>query len=128
MKGDKQMYPLIHQCPVCEHALHVTKLTCGQCNTTIENEFSLSKFAKLSKEQLHFVEVFLASRGNIKEVEKALHISYPTVRTKLNEVIERLGYESTEKQPNRKKEIIDMLESGEVSVDEAINLLKNEEE
>lgn len=122
------MYSLIHQCPVCEHALHVTRLECSHCNTTIENHFSLSKFATLSKEQLHFAEVFLVSRGNIKEVEKTLNISYPTVRAKLNEVIAQLGYEMEEKTTNRKKEIIALLDSEEISAEEAIKLLKNEEE
>ena len=126
------MYSLIHQCPVCEHALHVTRLECSHCETTIENHFNLSKFATLSKDQLHFVEVFLVSRGNIKEVEKTLNISYPTVRAKLNEVIAKLGcdFDSDEKTINhhRKREIIALLESGEISADEAIKQLKNEEE
>lgn len=123
-EGVLHMHPLIHQCPVCEHALHATKLQCKKCKTTIENNFSLSKFATLSKEQLHFAEVFLVSRGNIKEVEKALNISYPTVRSRLNEVIAQLGYEQ-EEEPDRKKEIIDQLDSGEISFERAMELLKN---
>src|SRR5690625_1498650 len=119
MKGVVWMHPLIHQCPICEHALHVTKLQCSRCETTIENEFSLSKFATLSKEQLHFVEVFLISRGNIKEVEKTLNISYPTVRSKLNEVIERLGYEAEEHVVDRRKTVIASLESGQITAEEA---------
>src|SRR5699024_681891 len=86
-------YPVIHTCPVCEHSLHVKKLACHNCHTVIENNFSLSKFASLSKEQMEFIEVFVVKRGNIKEVEKALGISYPTVRSKLNNVIEQLGHE-----------------------------------
>src|SRR5690625_3082281 len=120
------MYPLIQQCPVCNHALHVTKLACSHCATTIENEFHLSKFATLSKEQLQFVEIFLLSRGNIKEVEKALHISYPTVRTRLNEIIEQLSHQSENKQSLRQKEIVDIHEANEITAEEAINLLKNE--
>lgn len=118
------MHTLIHQCPVCEHALHVTKLQCNKCKTTIENNFSLSKFATLSKEQLQFVELFLVSRGNIKEVEKALNISYPTVRAKLNEVISKLGYKQKETNTNVKKDIIDRLDKGEISVEKALELLK----
>lgn len=118
------MHPLIHQCPVCEHALHVTRLQCNQCDTRIENDFSLSKFAQLSKEQLSFAEVFLVSRGNIKEVEKELNISYPTVRAKLTEVITQLGYESEEKSFSQKKEVIDQLDSGEITFEEAMEQLK----
>lgn len=118
------MHPLINQCPVCEHALHVTKLQCAQCETTIENNFSLSKFAALSKEQLHFAELFLVNRGNIKEVEKALNISYPTVRAKLNEVITKLGHKETKNNQDNKKDIIEQLDEGKISVEKALELLK----
>lgn len=116
-------YPVIHSCPVCQHELHVKKLECSHCHTTIENEFTLSKFAAFSEEQLKFIEVFLLNRGNIKGVEKALHISYPTVRNRLNEIITLLR--QTESDNKREEiEIIDQVESGELSVQEAIELLK----
>ena len=83
-------YHMLNTCPVCSHSLHVTKLQCSHCNTTIENEFKPSRFSSLSKEQMGFVETFIVSRGNIKEVEKELGISYPTVRSRLNEIIEVL--------------------------------------
>lgn len=120
------MHPLIHQCPVCEHALHVTKLQCSQCDTMIENNFHLSKFATLSQEQLQFVELFLVSRGSIKEVEKALNISYPTVRAKLNEVIAQLGYKQEEKKSQRKSEIMEQLEAGDITFEKAIEQLKDD--
>src|SRR5699024_10212824 len=89
----KMTYSVIHSCPVCDHALHVKKLACSNCHTVIENNFSLSKFSSLSKEQMHFIEVFVVKRGNIKEVEKALGVSYPTVRGKLNDIIKQLGHD-----------------------------------
>lgn len=125
-------YPVIHTCPICKHSLHVQKLACGNCHTVIENEFSLSKFASLSKEQMEFVEVFVVKRGNIKEVEKELGISYPTVRSKLNDVVEQLGYEedkdtkpSMEEEKTRKIAVLDMLEKGEIDTQEALTRLKN---
>jgi len=128
-------YPVIHTCPVCAHALHVQKLACSQCHTVIENNFSLSKFASLSKEEMEFIEVFVVKRGNIKEVEKELGISYPTVRSKLNQIIEQLGYEEEkdtkrvmEEEKARKKNIIDMLEDEEISAQEAVERLKNKNE
>lgn len=117
------MRPLLHRCPVCDHSLHVTKLQCSECETTIENDFSLSKFAKLTQDQLQFIETFLMSRGNIKEVEKALNISYPTVRAKLNEVIAALGYHQ-EENTELKADVIDQLEKGEITYEQAMNLLK----
>ena len=77
-------YPLLTNCPVCRKALKITKLHCNHCQTTVENEFEVSKLAALGQEKLHFIEIFLKCRGNIKEVEKELGISYPTVRGKLD--------------------------------------------
>jgi len=121
-------YPVIHTCPVCDHSLNVKKLGCSNCRTVIENDFSLSKFATLSAEQMHFVEVFVVKRGNIKEVEKVLGISYPTVRGKLNDIIAELGHDEAEEENNeklRKSQVIAMLENDEISAKEAVALLKN---
>ena len=116
-------YPLITNCPVCSETLKITKLQCTHCHTTIENEFELSKFATLSQEQLFFIEIFLKSRGNIKEVEKELGVSYPTVRGKLNEVVSALGYVE-KKSDIDDKSVITMLEKGEISPEEAIKIIK----
>lgn len=119
-------YPIISHCPVCDETLKVTRLHCSKCHTTIENEFELTKLASLSGEQLHFVEVFLACRGNIKEVEKELGISYPTVRGKLNDIVSTLGYEVKKKSNVDEKNVVAMLENGEITAEEAIRLLKDE--
>jgi hypothetical protein len=119
-------YPIITQCPVCDHPLHAVKLECGHCWTTIENKFELSKLALLSPEQLHFVITFLVNRGNIKEVEKELGISYPTVRGKLNDIITALGYDTRKKPEVDEKKVISMLENGEITADEAVKMLKDE--
>lgn len=117
-------YPLITKCPVCSKKLKITKLQCKHCQTTIENEFELSKFAALNQEQLYFIEVFLKTRGNIKEVEKELGVSYPTVRGKLDDIITSLGYTTNKKPEVDKKKIVSMLEKGEITAEEAIQLLK----
>jgi hypothetical protein len=118
---------MITTCPVCSQQLKVTRLQCTHCHTTIENEFQLSKLSTLAKEQLHFIETFLTCRGNIKEVEKALGISYPTVRGKLDEIILALGHSPQKKQRDvTKKEIISLLEKGEISPEEAVEMLKKE--
>lgn len=120
------MYKLLSHCPVCSNNLKAIKLKCTSCNTIIDNEFELSKFDYLNNEQLYFIETFIKCRGNIKEVEKELGISYPTVRAKLDEVIENLGYSSKEnKVKEDSKDILTALEKGDISVDEAINKLKD---
>ena len=116
---------IIGICPVCEEKLKVTKLECSHCGTGITGEFKLSKFDYLTEEQQYFVEVFIKNRGNIKEIEKEMKISYPTVRRILDNVIEGLGYpaEKSEEGVN-KTEILERLGNGEITSEEALKLLK----
>jgi hypothetical protein len=120
-------YRVISKCPVCSAKLRVTKLKCSKCDTVIENDFEFSKFEYLSGEQLNFMEVFLKCRGNIKDVEKELGISYPTVRAKLDDVVAALGYTVVKKPAVASKDIIDMLEKGEISAEQALKMMKEEE-
>lgn len=117
-------YELLGKCPVCGNDMKVTELSCQECRTVIRGQFEPCKFCKLSKQQKYFVEVFIKNRGNIKEIEKELAVSYPTVRNKLEEVIEALGYrvETKESSTNR-KEVLDKLSKGEISKEEALKLL-----
>lgn len=102
----------------------VTKLHCPSCHTSIEGDFEPCRFCRLSAEQRQFIEVFLTSRGNIKEVERLLGISYPTVRSRLDNVLEALGYRVERDQDQRRKEIIEALNKGEITSQEAIKLLQ----
>jgi hypothetical protein len=122
-KENDMAYQVITNCPVCSEVLKITKLQCTHCHTTIENEFELSKFATLGQEQLFFIEIFLKNRGNIKEVEKELGVSYPTVRGKLNEIVSALGFTEKKSDVDDKK-VIDMLEKGEITPDEALKIIK----
>lgn len=117
---------VIGKCPVCGDELKVTKLSCSSCHTSIEGSFSLCKFCKLTSEQKSFLEVFVKNRGNIKEIEKDLSISYPTVKNRLEDLISALGYSPKYSQPEiDKKEILDRLDRGEITSEEALKLLKN---
>ena len=119
------MKKIISRCPVCQNELTVTRLQCDSCDTVIENKFRLSKFDYLSDEELYFTETFIRCRGNIKEVEKDLRISYPTVRSKLDAVIKKLGYETEpEGQSTKREEILKALENGEITAEQAIAQLK----
>lgn len=122
-------YKAPNHCPVCGHSLNISKLSCNHCHTVIEGEFTSCKFCRLPAEQLEFIEVFIKSRGNIKDVEKELGISYPTVRNRLDTVIQALGYrvEKTDEQTGekeRRQEILMALEKGEITPQEATNRLK----
>ncbi|MCD2492595.1 DUF2089 domain-containing protein [Lacrimispora sp. NSJ-141] len=119
------MKKVISRCPVCSSELTVVRLKCDSCDTVIENSFRLSKFDYFSDEELYFTETFIRCRGNIKEVEKELGISYPTVRSKLDAVIKKLGYETGgEAQAAKKEEILKALENGEITAEQAIAQLK----
>ncbi|MFZ5815745.1 MAG: DUF2089 domain-containing protein [Bacillota bacterium] len=128
-----QKWKMPSRCPVCTGELTVTRLRCRHCDTAIEGHFEVSKFSQLSKEHLEFVEIFLKSRGNIKEVERELGISYPTVRGRLDAVLEALGYrveptaveETNRAKQAKRKEILDQLNRGEITSEEAVKLLKN---
>ena len=69
--------PVIARCPICAEALSVARLECASCGTRIEGSFALGRFHQLSSEQLDFLETFIKARGNFKDVERELGISYP---------------------------------------------------
>jgi len=85
-------HDVISTCPVCASELAVTRLRCGECGTTIEGEFSVGRFGRLSREQLQVLESFLRSRGNLRDMERELGISYPTVRLRVEALIRALGF------------------------------------
>jgi len=113
-------------CPVCKCRLRPTQLTCEDCDVTIQGELPASRLAILSEDQQHFVESFLIARGNIREAEKLLGISYPTVRRRLDEVVHALGHPTTETQRTQ-IDIRDALDEGTLSPKEAINRIKGGE-
>nr|WP_320024181.1 DUF2089 domain-containing protein [uncultured Acetobacterium sp.] len=121
------------KCPVCDEKLSITKLNCPKCATTIEGNFQPCEFCRLPDEDLEFIKVFIKCRGNIKDVEKELGISYPTVRGKLDTVIRGLGYEVLSKELIKEKEdktavrneILDQLSNGEITSKEATERIKN---
>ena len=80
------MQKLFNQCPSCGGQLTITECQCTGCRLQIRGEFRLGQFSTLSEEELTFIRVFLAARGNLSEVERVLGISYPTIRNKLDEI------------------------------------------
>jgi len=124
------MYPVIGKCPICRDDLTVTRLHCRSCDSFLEGHFNLGKFYKLSPEQLHFVETFIKCEGKITRVEEELGLSYPTVRSRLNDVIRALGYElpaETSISAERRKSILEQVQAGEITAKEAAELLKHKE-
>jgi hypothetical protein len=85
------MRPLILKCPSCNGDLAVSKLHCHACEIALEGDFGVPPLLRLNRAQLDFVEVFLKNRGIIREVERELGVSYPTVRARLDEVLAAIG-------------------------------------
>lgn len=115
-----------NKCPSCSGKVIVTELCCTDCKTSVRGTFELPVFASLSNEEESFLRVFLAARGSIKEVERQLGISYPTVRARLEALLNRLGLGSLQAEAKRRRlEIVERLERGEISAQEAVALLKS---
>jgi hypothetical protein len=124
------MHPVIHECPVCQAELEVTRLHCRNCDTQIDGHFTLGRFHSLSPEQLKFAETFIRCEGKINRVEEELNISYPTVRARLHDLIKAMGYEVKEEEeaPAVKKidrrTILADLASGAITAEEAARKLR----
>jgi len=124
---------VLGQCPVCGDELRVMRLACPTCQTAIEGNFSLGRLQRLSPDQLGFLEVFVKNRGVIREVEKELGLSYPTVRNRLDDLIHALGFEVREEveaarempeQGTRRRDVLERLSRGELSAEQAIKLMQ----
>ena len=85
-------HDVISTCPVCSSELAVTRLHCASCGTTLEGDFSVGRFGRLSRDQLALLESFLRSRGNLRDMERELGISYPTVRSRVEQLVRSLGF------------------------------------
>ncbi len=85
------VHDVIATCPVCTDELTITRLHCRSCGTALEGEFGVGRFGRLDREQMRLLESFLRSRGNLKEMERELGISYPTVRGRVDSLVRALG-------------------------------------
>lgn len=114
-------------CPVCGDQLHVTRLGCTSCGTELAGVFSTCEFCALSPAEIETLRVFLASRGNLREVEKHLGVSYPTARLRLTQLLMRLGLsgEAGDAPPQRptRDEVLAQVAAGTLAPAEAQRLL-----
>ena len=115
-------------CPVCQGEYEITALTCKKCGSELNGHFHGCDFCNLSQDDAFFVLTFLKSRGSIKDVEKELGISYPTVRGRLDKIISTLGLVASLSQDEIKEErnkVFSRLENGEITAIEAAELIRN---
>lgn len=127
------MHGVIGRCPICHDELAVTRLHCDNCGSSIEGKFNLGPLQRLSGEQVQFVEAFVRNRGSLKDVGAELGMSYPTVNSRLNDILMAMGYGDRVKMPEptesaspteRKREILSRVRDGELSAADAARLLR----
>lgn len=124
------MPKLPETCPICQSEISITRFYCPNCEASTEGYFSRVQdpFSKLTKEQQDFILNFIRSEGRLNRLEEILGLSYPTLKTRLTEVIHALGFE-VEKQPGPvalgRKQVLDDLEKGLISAEEALTLLQS---
>lgn len=128
------MNPTPTRCPLCGGELTITRIYCRDCDSTIDGRFSSGPFSQLTPEQLNFIITFVRCEGKITRMEDEIGLSYPTIRNRLLEVIRALGYEpgggeeSTGLSDQDRQRILEDLDSGRISAEQAMRLLKEAEE
>jgi hypothetical protein len=133
-------HDVISTCPVCASELAVTRLHCRTCGTTLEGDFSVGRFGRLNRDQLTLLESFLRSRGNLRDMERELGISYPTVRSRVEALVRALGFgprsdaaEAEERdegaepaaKPRTRAEILEALAGHELTAEEAAAAIRS---
>jgi hypothetical protein len=121
------MRKLLESCPSCGENLEITRLNCTSCETVILGRYQPCPFCKLSPESTRFLEMFVQCRGNVKEMERELGISYWTVRRRLDELIDELGIEASPAEEidttAQELAILEQVSQGEINAGEAAALL-----
>ncbi len=123
----------IARCPSCDQPLEATELTCHACDLRLRGHFQRGcRFCALDPEQRKLLDVFLSCRGVIRDMEKALGLSYPTVRARVDSLLAALGYaptkeeaEAREELADRRHDILNQLEAGEMTAEEATKALRD---
>lgn len=134
------LYHAPADCPVCGDDLIVTRKGCHTCGTELAGEFASCVYCGLDTAELDLLRVFLSSRGNLREVEKHLQVSYPTARARLDAVIDKLGFapsgdgetatdptlnqaDTQEETATPQEQVLARVASGEITADMAATLL-----
>lgn len=122
------MRKILEECPTCGGGLTITEVRCDACGTQVRSLYRPCPFCALTEEQQTFLMLFLRSRGNLKDVEKTLGISYPTVRAKVDELIDALEPRPVAPGQDQRRAILNALQTGQLAPSEALALLRQQSE
>lgn len=116
-------------CPVCSTRLALTRLSCPSCDTELSGGFTTCEFCVLTDEDRDVLRVFLASRGNMKDLERHLGVSYPTARARFDALLAKIGIDRAPATPSPTKvELMEQVARGEIDIDEALQRLESNQE
>lgn len=117
------MKKTLGNCPVCSGKMIVSEYTCTECGTKIKGKFNRCELCNLPKDLLHFVKTFLVCEGNIKEVEKELGMSYPTVKSRLSKINRMLDIDSFTRYlaSQNRLDLLNDFKNGKISMDDVLN-------
>jgi hypothetical protein len=115
--------PVSNECPYCSTPMAITEMACGHCQISIHAAFPMSRIAGLPVEHQRFIEMFVLSGGNLKEIAEQVGVSYPTIRSRLDKVIEALRGEIAKTQRVRGS-VLDAVEPGKTNAEVAARLIK----
>lgn len=122
-------YPVKADCPTCGDLMHVSRLECDSCGTSVEGNFFLHSINRLPTESIGFLEAFIRNKGVIKDIEVDLGISYPTVKARLDEVVKQLGFAEQRgrlrpsQEREERRQILEELRLGTISAETAAERL-----
>lgn len=119
-----KLYQAPADCPVCGGDLITTRLACRGCGSELAGEFGHCDFCSLDEREGELLRVFLASRGNLREVEKHLGVSYPTARARFTALVTKLGLAGEAEPPvTTRDQVLSEVATGALSPQEAAELL-----
>jgi len=110
------------QCPVCRNSLVTLRLGCASCGTEVSGHFDNCRFCQMAADDREVVELFLRSRGNLKDVQAHWGVSYPTARQRFSELLSRIGLATPSPEVDRDS-VLNDLAAGRITVDDAETLL-----
>lgn len=113
-------------CPICSEKLKIKEYHCESCKVSFKGDFAQSWLDGFSEAQLEFIKLFILVQGNLKELQKRLGLSYPTVKNRLSEIVAII---TKDFQPNYDfTDILSDLEAGFIDVEEAVDMISKRRE